>query len=52
MKQEKFVRINSGIKREQHKFAKDLASKKNISEGEMHREIFDFYIKNYKKITN
>lgn len=49
-KKENLIRINSRIKESQHKFAKDEAKKKNIPEGEMHRVIFDFYIKNHKKI--
>ncbi len=48
--EKKFVRINSRITTEQHKFAKDEAKKRKINEGDMHRLIFDFYITNYKKI--
>jgi hypothetical protein len=45
---ETFVRISSRIRRDQDKQAKDLAKKKNISVGAMHREIFDYYFKNNK----
>ncbi len=45
---ETFVRISSRIRPDQHKQAKDLAKKKKISVGEMHREIFDYYFKNNK----
>lgn len=53
MKEEKIetlVRINSRITKEQHKFAKLEAKRLKIKEGNMHRIIFDFYIKNHNKI--
>jgi hypothetical protein len=48
-KKETFVRINSRLTPAQHKFAKAEAKKLKISEGEMHRVVFDFYIKNHNK---
>lgn len=53
-KKEVLVRINSRIKLSQHVFAKKLASRRSreegrtIPEGEIHREIFDYYISNHK----
>jgi len=46
---ETLVRINSRITPEQHKFTKAEAKKLKISEGQMHRVVFDFYIKNHNK---
>jgi len=44
----KFVRINSRITAEQHKFAKSEAKERKVDEAVIHREIFDLGIKNYK----
>lgn len=46
---ETLIRINSRLTPVQHKFAKSEAKKLKISEGEMHRVVFDFYIKNHNK---
>ena len=46
---EKMVRINSRIRKDQHKFAKDEAKVRKVDEGEVHRELFDIGIKNYKR---
>lgn len=48
-KKELLVRISSRIRKDQHLFAKNEAISRGISEGEMHREIFDYYINNFKK---
>ena len=47
---EKLVRINSRFLPYQHKFIKDLAkkSKGKKGEGEIHREIIQFYIDKHK----
>jgi len=47
-KKEALVRINSRIRVDQHKYAKELAEKRGVPEGEIHREIFDYYIKKHK----
>lgn len=46
---EKTVRINSRVFEHQHKFVKSEAKKQKKSEGELHREIIQFYIDNHKK---
>jgi len=43
------VRINSRIRSDQHKFAKDEATRRKVKEGIIHRELFDLGIKNYIK---
>lgn len=43
------VRINSRITKAQHKFTKEEAKRLNISEGEMHRTVFQYYINNINK---
>lgn len=45
---EVFERINSRIRKDQIKFIKGRAKKLNVSEGEMHRIIVDFYMVNEK----
>lgn len=47
-KKETFVRINSRIRKDQHKNIKVEAKKLKISEGELHRNIVDFYFANKK----
>jgi len=42
------VRIYPGVRRDQKKFIKDEAKKLKVGEGEMHRIIIDYYIKNKK----
>jgi len=42
------VRVYPGVRRDQKKFIKDEAKKKKVGEGEMHRIIIDYYIKNNK----
>ncbi len=46
---EKVVRSNTRITPTQAKFIKDLAKETKHSEGEIFREIIQFYIDNYKK---
>ena len=41
-----FVRINSRCLPDQLKYIKALAKRLKISEGEAHREIINYYIKN------
>lgn len=48
-KNETFVRINSRLTPSQHKFAKAEAKRLKISEGKMHRVVFDFYINSHNK---
>ena len=48
VKRETFIRVNSRITKYQHIYIKDLAKKLNITEGEVHRKLVDFYIKNNK----
>lgn len=45
---EPMVRINSRVRKDQHKFIKDHAKKARKTEGEMHRDVIDYYIKNHK----
>lgn len=47
-KKEKVVRSNTRITPEQSKFIKELAKKTGNSEGEVFREIIQFYIDNHK----
>lgn len=47
-KKQKMVRMNSHIRPDQDQFVKELAKKRKIYDSELHREIIDFYIKNYK----
>ena len=39
------ARINTRIRHDQHRFIKSLAKKINKTEGEIFREVVDFYIK-------
>ncbi len=48
-KKEKVVRSNTRITPTQSKFIKDLAKTTGHSEGEVFREIIQFYIDNHKK---
>ncbi len=48
-KKEKVVRSNTRITPDQSKFVKELADKTGHSEGEIFREIIQFYIDNHKK---
>lgn len=41
------VRVNSRIRKDQHKFIKDYAKKNEIFEGEVHRNIIDYFIKKH-----
>ncbi len=43
-KPEVMIRINTRIRPEQYRFVKSLAGERNMGEGEVHREIIDFYI--------
>ena len=45
---EKLVRINSRIFPHQYKFVKVLAKSSKKGEGEIHREIIQFYIDKHK----
>ncbi len=47
-KKEKVVRSNTRITEKQSKFIKELALKTGNSEGEVFREIIEFYITNKK----
>jgi len=47
-KTDPFVRINTRITSEQHKFAKSEAKKRNIPEGAMHRIMLDYYLAHHK----
>lgn len=47
-KKEKVVRSNTRITPEQSKYIKDIAKKTGNSEGEVFREIIQFYIDNKK----
>jgi hypothetical protein len=44
LKGETFMRINSRVSKEQHKFIKDLAEKLEVTEGEAHRIIIKYYM--------
>jgi len=48
-KPEILIRISSRVRKDQHLFAKNVAISRGVSEGEIHREIFDYYISNFKK---
>lgn len=51
MKKKKIIeleRINSRVRPDQRKFIKKVAKKQKIGEGELHRDIIDFYISHYK----
>lgn len=48
-KKEKVVRSNTRITPDQAKFIKELAKSTGNSEGEIFREIIQFYIDNQKK---
>ncbi len=48
-KKEKVVRSNTRITVDQSKFIKELALKTGNSEGEVFREIIQFYMDNQKK---
>ncbi len=37
-------RVNTRIREDQKKFIKSKAKKEGLTEGEVHREIIDFYI--------
>lgn len=48
-----FARINTRIRPDQAKYVKDALKKRNgkgekIGDAGLHREIFDYYIKNHK----
>jgi predicted ThiF/HesA family dinucleotide-utilizing enzyme len=43
-----FVRINSRITPKQIEFIKDFAKENNLTEGEAHRIIIQYFIQNYK----
>ncbi len=47
-KNETLVRINSRVTPQQHKYVKDKAKKDKKGEGEIHREIIQFYIDKHK----
>lgn len=50
MKEKKvLVRINTRVSPEQHKYIKDLAKDLKKGEGEVHREIIQFYIDKNEK---
>ena len=46
--QEPTVRLNSHVRPDQKLFIKKLAKKKGLSEGQINREIIDFYISKKK----
>ncbi len=45
---EKLIRINSRVLPHQYRFVKSLAKKAKKGEGEIHREIIQFYIDKHK----
>jgi len=47
-KPEPMIRINTRVQNIHHKYIKELAKKLNKTEGEMFREVLDYYIKNNK----
>lgn len=40
---DKLIRINSRIKSDHHKMVKSMAKKRKISEGQLYREIIQYY---------
>lgn len=48
-KKEPYVRINSRISSEQLEYIKSYAKNVGATEGEIHRTIIDFFIKNEAK---
>lgn len=51
-KKEKYIpltRINTRIRPDQYKYTQNVLKKRNkMTAGELHREIFDYYINNHK----
>lgn len=49
-----FVRLGTRIRPDQYKYTKDLLKERNkgvekkTTDGELHREMFDYYINNHK----